>query len=75
MYFIQKYNTNYDNASFEVSEVGYSRQLLALLGTDENTITSIILRQGKPELYNFESRLKMMLVRMLSIVQGKFKGS
>jgi len=44
MYFIQKYNTNYDNASFEVSEVGYSRQLLALLGTDENTITSIILR-------------------------------
>ncbi|EAS07489.1 hypothetical protein TTHERM_01035520 (macronuclear) [Tetrahymena thermophila SB210] len=75
MYFVQKFQTNYVTSTFEAYEVGYSRQFLALLGTDEQTITNIIFRQGKPELYNFESRLKMMLVRMLSIVQGRFKGA
>ncbi|KAL4429060.1 hypothetical protein ABPG74_022146 [Tetrahymena malaccensis] len=75
MYFVQKFQTNYVTSTFEAYEVGYSRQFLALLGTDEQTITNIIFRKGKPELYNFESRLKMMLVRMLSIVQGRFKGA
>ncbi|KAL4470841.1 hypothetical protein ABPG72_016387 [Tetrahymena utriculariae] len=75
MYFVQKFQTNYVTSTFEAYEVGYSRQFLALLGTDEQTITNIIYRKGKPELYNFESRLKMMLVRMLSIVQGRFKGA
>jgi len=57
MYSKKRYN-NFSN-NLEEYECGYNQYLLAIMGCENDHLPGIVMRQGRPNIFDSKSRLKI----------------